>query len=372
MKLPIEVKKVIDIINSNGQEAYVVGGFVRDYLLNKDSYDVDITTSARCEVLEKLFKDYKLNENFTNLGCIKFSINKYNFEITTFRKEYNYINHRKPSKVEFTNDLKEDLVRRDFTINAICSNGINIIDLFNGIDDLNNKIIKTIGEANIRFEEDALRILRAFRFASKLDFEISEETSKAIFKNYHFLNDISLTTLHKELIGILEGNSYLKILKEYEKVFKDVFKLNELKINLFKDNMSIIEKEALFFYYSDIKINNKYLVNKDIDFINDKINLKYKLNKYGYENIYNLLYFKCSYLNENKEIFEILKEIELNKECYNLKMLDINGNDLLKLNIKEDKIGKYLNLLLEAVIEDKCCNSKNELLNYLNEIEGRL
>ena len=368
MKLPVEVRNVLLLINSNGYEAYLVGGFVRDSLLNRESYDVDITTNAKCEDLEKIFSNYKLNESFTSLGCIKFSVNKYNFEITTFRKEYDYVNHRKPTRVEFINDLKEDLLRRDFTINALCSNGDNIIDLFNGVNDLNNKIIKTIGNPNIRFEEDALRILRALRFASKLNFEIEEETNKAIWNNYNYLSDINFDTLHKELIGILEGNDYLRILKKYQKLFEFAFKLNELKVNLFKDNMGILEKEALFFYYSDIKISNKYLVNKNIEFINDKIDLKYKLNKYGYENIYNLLYFKCSYLNYNKDILNVLNEIEINKECYNLKMLSVNGIDLLKLNIKQDKIGEYLNMLLEAVIENKCYNSKKELLNYLNKI----
>lgn len=370
MKLPIEVENVLSLINTNGYEVYLVGGFVRDYLLNISSFDVDITTSARSEVLKTIFQEYKINENFAYLGCIKFSVNKYNFEITTFRKEYEYLNHRRPSKIEFISDLKEDLLRRDFTINALCYDGSKIIDLFKGIDDLNNKVIKTIGNPLMRFEEDALRILRAFRFASKLNFLIDEETKKAIIIKYKLLNCIPFITLYKELIGILEGINYIEILKEYKEIFKYIFKLEELRVDLFSSNMNIEEKVALFFYFSDCKVKNNYLINKEIKFICDKVDLKYKLNKYGYENIFNLLYFKSRYLNENIDVYNLLKSIKNSNECYNLKMLLVNGEDLLKLNIKKDKIGEYLNMLLSAVIENKCLNNKQDLLNYIKEIEG--
>lgn len=365
LKLPEELNGILEIIKNKGYEAYIVGGYVRDSLLNIENYDVDITTSATPEVLKQTFKNYKLEEKFLSLGSVKFDFNKYHIEITTFRKEYEYIKHRKPTKIEFTDDLKEDLVRRDFTVNAICFDGEKIVDLFNGIRNLENKTIKTIGDANVRFEEDALRILRALRFSSKLSFKLDEEVKKAIYNNYKYLESVSFDTKYRELKGILESKNYLSVLKEYKEVLMSIFKLDDLKYELFDEVMDYDLKEALFFYYSNINIYNKYLLNKDIIFINNKEDLKYKLNEFGKENIYNVLYFKSNILNEDKEIFELLNDIINSGECYNLKMLDIKGEDLLKNNIENNKIGKHLNMLLKAVIENKCKNEKKELLKYL-------
>ena len=365
IKLSKEIIQVINIIKNNGYEAYVVGGYVRDSLLNIDNYDVYITTSATPQKLKQLLKDYNIDDKYIDLGSVKFNLDKYHFEITTFRKEYNYVNHRRPNKVEFTTSLKDDLNRRDFAINALCSDGEQLIDLFNGIDDLNSKVIRTIGDAFVRLKEDSLRILRAIRFASKLGFEIDDNLEKAINDNCEYLSVIPFQTKYRELRGFLEGEYYIKVLKAYKEVFKKCFCLNDLKIDLFKKNMKYDEKEALFFYFSNVNVNNKYLINKEIEFNNDKIDLKKKLNLYGKDNVYNVLYFKSHFLGVNKEEFEMLKKIINNNECYNLKMLDIKGNDLIEFNIKNDKIGKHLEILLNAVINNECVNSKSELLKYL-------
>jgi len=261
--------------------------------------------------------------------------------------------------------LEEDLIRRDFTINALCSDGDNFIDLFDGVKDIENKVLRTIGNPLIRFEEDALRILRALRIASKLSFTIDLDTKNSIKKNCKYLSAISFDTKRKELEGILLGENYLNILKEYKEVLKEIFSLEDLKVDLFNDSLIYEEREALFFYDSLVKINNKYLLNKDMFFVKEKIDLKNKLNKNGKEKIYNILYFKSKILGVNEEEFELLLEILDNKECYNLKMLDISGNDLLNIGIESNKIGKYLNFLLDAVIEEKCKNNKIRLLKYL-------
>jgi len=368
VKINEEILNIINLIKSKGYEAYIVGGYLRDTLLNKENYDVDITTNAQPTSIKEMFKEYELNEKYINYGSVKFNLNKYHIEITTYRKEFNYINHRKPSKIEFTNNLEEDLIRRDFTINAICYDSEKIIDLFDGIRDLNKKIIKTINDPKERFKEDALRILRALKFSSKLGFKIDKKTDEAIKLNYKYLENINFNSIYKELKGILEGEYYLSILNKYNNILKEVFSIEELKTELFANEMSYEEKEALFFYYSKINIDNKYLINKEIEIINDKVDIKRKLKEYGYENIYNMLYFKNKYFNKYEKEFELLKEVIKNKECYNLKMLDINGNDLLKNNIKKEKIGNYLDILLEAVINNKCINDKNELLNYLKNI----
>jgi len=360
-----EVNCIIKKIKDNGYKAYVVGGYVRDTLLKKYNYDIDITTSATPDVLKEIFKDYRLEENYINLGCIKFNLGKYHIEITTFRKEYDYSNHRKPDKVEFTTSLEEDLKRRDFTINAICSDDKEIVDLFGGIQDLKAKIIKTIGDPVVRFEEDSLRILRALRFASKLNFKLDERVDKGICDCSKYLMHIPFETKRRELEGILKGENYLSVIKEYRKIFIDVFSLRDLRVDLFNNEMNYEEKEALFFYESDAKVKNKYLLHKDIIFLEDKINLKYKLKKYGKKNIYDVLSFKCNILKENIEEFKMLNDILDGNECFEFKMLNINGEDLLKINIKNNKIGKHLDMLLNAVIENKCVNDKNELLKYL-------
>lgn len=360
------IKCILDLIMQSDFDAYVVGGYLRDKLLNIDSFDVDITTNARPNELLKIFKNFNVDSNFINLGCVKFCFEKYNFEITTFREEFNYINHRKPSKIKFVNELKDDLIRRDFTINAVCSDGIDVIDLFNGLEDLKNKTIKTIGNSQERFEEDSLRILRALRFSSKLGFSL-EYVDKAIINNYKYLDLINFDVKYKELKGILGGNNYIEVLSKYKDILMEIFCLNLLNVELFNIDMSYEEREALFFYFSENNINNKYLLNRKIEFINDKIDLKKKLKVYGKEIIENLLYFRNNILNTNKEDFIVFSEIIDNKECYNLKMLNINGKDLLNINIKKNKIGKNLNMLLDAVIENKCLNEKKALLNYLKD-----
>lgn len=363
IKIADEILEVINLINKSGYEAYVVGGYVRDALLGKENFDADITTSATPDKLKEIFNNYELEESFMGLGSIKFQFNDYHIEITTYRKEYNYINHRKPSKVEFTTSLKEDLIRRDFTINALASNGKEIVDMFNGIEDLKSKEIKTIGNPHIRFEEDALRILRALRFASKLEFRL-DNVRNAIYANYKYLKDISFETKLRELRGLLNEKNYINILKEYKEVLIEVFELNDLRVHLFSENLSFEDRETLFFY--DSKHGN--LKGKNIKFINDKKDLKIKLMKYGKEDIESLLLFKSNVLKEDIIIYNLLNNILSNNECYNLKMLAVNGENLLQLNIEKNKIGKHLNMLLDAVIEEKCSNDKNELLEYLKNI----
>lgn len=220
LKLPEEVNEILNIIHENNFEAYVVGGFIRDLLLKKESFDIDITTDAKPQELINVLKKYKINDKYSMYGCLKMKINRYHIEITTYRKEFDYINHRKPTKIEFVNSLKEDLKRRDFTINALCYDGIKFIDEYKGVDDLNNKIIKTIGNPYIRIEEDCLRILRALRFSSCLSFQIDEELKKAIFKYGYLLKTLNKDVFERELKGIKSGENYINILEEYKEILE--------------------------------------------------------------------------------------------------------------------------------------------------------
>ena len=173
--------EILKIIESNKYKAYIVGGYARDFYRNETNKDIDICTSAKPEELKKIFNDDITIDNYGS-QILTYKDNKY--EITTFRKEKGYIDNRHPSKVKFVKSLKTDLKRRDFTMNALClTSDYNYIDYYNGMDDINHKIIRTIGSADKKIKEDALRILRAIRFSTTLGFEIEDSLDKAIEKN---------------------------------------------------------------------------------------------------------------------------------------------------------------------------------------------
>ena len=178
--IPDYVKKLLNILQENEFEAFIVGGSVRDTILYKKPSDYDITTDALPEEIENIFKDFRTIEVGKKFGTIVVVQNEGNVEITTYRTESEYIDGRRPSSVSFSNQIEEDLKRRDFTINAMAySEESGLIDPFHGSEDLKNAIIKTVGDSRERFLEDHLRILRGIRFSTSLGFEIEEKTLKA-------------------------------------------------------------------------------------------------------------------------------------------------------------------------------------------------
>ena len=197
--------KLLEEITSRGFKAYIVGGVVRDYILGINSNDIDITTSATPKDIKEIFDDSCLpSEDYGSVTVIMKGIR---FEITTFRKEIGYIDNRRPAEIKYIDDLYEDLLRRDFTINTICMdyNG-EIVDLLNGQEDLRNGIIRTVGVAKERFEEDVLRILRAVRFATILDFKLDNEVIDAIKDTRELLGSLSYNRKKEELDKIFGSN----------------------------------------------------------------------------------------------------------------------------------------------------------------------
>ncbi len=214
-----DAQNLIQKLQSCGYQAYAVGGVVRDFLMGKKCSDTDITTSATPDKVIECFKDYKVFLTGLKHGTVTVVLNGKNYEITTFRKERGYTDNRHPDGVDFTSSLKEDLVRRDFTINAMAYNEDDgVIDLYGGQQDINDKIIRAVGNPDERFKEDALRILRALRFASRLNFKIEKETKIAILKNAHLLKNISVERIYSELTGILLGNGVEEVLLEYKEI----------------------------------------------------------------------------------------------------------------------------------------------------------
>lgn len=198
--------KLLEEITSRGFKAYIVGGFVRDYILGISSNDIDITTSATPKDIKEIFEDSCLPSE--DYGSVTVMMKGIRFEITTFRKEIGYIANRRPAEIKYIDNLYEDLLRRDFTINTICmdENG-EIVDLLNGQEDLRNGIIKTVGVSKVRFEEDVLRILRAVRFATILDFRLDSEVIEAIKDTRELLSSLSYNRKKEELDKIF-GSSH--------------------------------------------------------------------------------------------------------------------------------------------------------------------
>ena len=221
MKQPINAQKLIALLSAAGYEAYAVGGFVRDMLMGREAGDVDITTSATPDEVESVLTENSIKYIETGIkhGTVTAVIDHEPFEVTTFRTDGKYTDNRHPENVSFVHDITEDLARRDFTINAIAYNDtVGIVDKFGGVSDIDKKIIRAVGDADKRFKEDALRIMRALRFASVLGFEIEEQTSKAIFDNKELLKNIAGERTYAELLKLLCGDFCETILLKYREV----------------------------------------------------------------------------------------------------------------------------------------------------------
>ncbi len=328
---------LLEKINDLGYEGYIVGGFVRDYLLGKKSFDVDICTSAKTEDLKKIIPNLKEKDFF----CSYFQLDEFNIEITTYRKESNY-DGRRPGIVSYVSSLKEDLNRRDFTINAICmdKNG-NIIDLMNGREDVENKIIRCIGNESQKLEEDYLRILRAIRFATTLNFKLDEKIKNYIINHKYFISQISSFHKRRELDKIITSMN-INIIKELN-IEKELGITFPNKLNYCDDIIGIyaqcnIEIEQ-FFNKQELKKYNmlhryylKELNNYDLFVLGiDNIKLLEQINNCNYIDKYNLLKIK------------------------NIKEIDY---DIQSIPNKE--------LVIKAILDKKIENKHSEILKYIN------
>ena len=219
MKIHENAEILLRTLNSKGYDAYLVGGCVRDAIMGKNPHDWDICTSALPEEVKEAFPNYHVIETGLQHGTVTILINRVPFEVTSYRTEGVYKDNRRPSEVHFVKDLKEDLARRDFTVNALAYHpDEGIIDYFNGIKDIENRVLRSVGNPNERFEEDALRILRALRFASRLGFNISKDLEKAIHEKKSLLQHISQERIYSEFVSILSGDNVVSILLSYRDV----------------------------------------------------------------------------------------------------------------------------------------------------------
>ena len=220
ISVPDYIIKAIDQLEKGGYEAYCVGGCVRDSLLGREPGDWDVCTSATPDEMKKVFEGYRLIETGIRHGTLTVIIDRNPIEITTYRTDGAYASHRRPVSVNFIRDLSGDISRRDFTVNAMCcdKNGA-VTDMFGGTEDVAHKIIRCVGDPDERFEEDALRIMRALRFAAVLGFTIEQKTAEAIFRKKTLLEYISVERVFSELKKLLCGRNAARVLFD----FKDIF-----------------------------------------------------------------------------------------------------------------------------------------------------
>ncbi len=383
--VPKEINNALLTLNNSGFEAYIVGGCVRDTLLNKAPQDYDITTSATPEEVISLFP-HTVPTGIKHGTVTVIFENGEKTEITTFRSENGYSDNRHPGSVNFVKTVEEDLSRRDFTVNAMAfSEKVGLKDPFNGLNDLNNKILRAVGDPQLRFSEDALRILRLFRFSAQLNFKIEENTFACAIKLAENLKTISRERIRDEFVKGLCG--------DVPKALASLIKtdcLDFLGLGSEADNFNGLEKISAL----PIPRFSYFCFKNRLDALKIAQNLHFsKAFAKSCENICRLLegrlpitkaqikhilkdipkadfdvYLQIASAFENVEVVKaLLNEIIDKNEPYTLSQLQINGNDLLALGIKNKEIKSALSKLLNLVIENPELNTKKQLKDVVTK-----
>ena len=381
--IPPEIQFIIDRLEKNGFEAYLVGGCVRDMLMDIPPHDYDITTSAPPEITASLFT--KTVPTGIKHGTVTVINSSYAAEVTTYRTDGKYGDHRRPENVTFVKSLKEDLARRDFTVNAIAYNKKEgIKDFFGGREDIENRILRAVGVPEKRFTEDALRILRLFRFASVLGFTPEEGTLEAALECAPLLKNISAERISSELKKTVSGKN-----PEALKPLTDICGLRFIGIKN-PDYSKIVPLQgaelALFgFLYSStddlmsafefLKPSNKekklyenIITLLSLPFPKGKTEIKEMLFKTDVPSVEKYLHFEKKYFDTDSEnALNMLREILENGEPYRISDLEIGGRSLIKLGICGEKAGVTLEYLRKCVAADPTLNRREILLQKAEE-----
>lgn len=439
MWIPENVEWIIRELMAHGFEAYAVGGCVRDSVLGREPEDWDITTSAKPEQVKQIF--HRTVDTGIEHGTVTVLIDKEAYEVTTYRVDGEYEDHRHPKEVTFTASLEEDLKRRDFTINAMAYNPqTGLVDIFEGIDDLNKKIIRCVGNPRERFDEDALRILRAIRFSAQLGFEIDNMTKEAMTEKAETLRDVSAERIRVELVKLLVSKHPEKIreaqrlgltkvvLPEYDTIVgveqhtpNHIYDVEEHTIRALQNveadpilrltmllhdfGKPIVKKQDdgrdIFYKHPEVSAAICKEILKRLKFDNytlDRVcrlvkwhGLKYlpndrsvrrALNRVG-QDIFDafikvqradisaknpkVVPEKLVLLKEKEAIYHRVME---RGDCFEVKMLAVNGRDLIQSGIKPGPLlGAVLEQLVEWVIDDPERNRKELLLEKAQEMK---
>lgn len=431
----------VKMLKACGFEAFLIGGSVRDYIMGLPIGDIDITTSATPIEVKEIFNDFRVIETGIKHGTVTVLIDNEPIEITTYRSESTYSDNRHPDSIDFSKKLSDDVIRRDFTMNGIAFDfEQGFVDLVDGINDINNQTIRAIGDAETRFREDALRILRALRFSAVLGFSIEEKTSIAIHKCKDLLKNISAERIQVEFSKLICGKNAYNVLQEYADVIcvfipelkkcvgfeqinhhhiYDVYthslkalekSRNDLHIRLAlllhdigKPLVAHFDEKGEQHYYSHPKksaeLTEKIMARLRFDndtkdkvitlvkmhdspiMVNDNVlpdrkRLKKIMSQIGEALIFDLIHIKyCDNSAQNPDCYrgdkfyqntyDIINEIINNEECFSIKDLKINGNDLINVGFKGKDIGKALQKCLDAVMDGKVENKYENLIKFI-------
>ncbi len=410
IELPENVKSIIEVLYSNGYEAYAVGGCVRDSVLGRKPKDWDITTSALPQEVKSLFK--KTIDTGIKHGTVTVMIKGEGYEVTTYRIDGVYKDGRHPENVTFSSKLTEDLQRRDFTINAMAYNDkVGLVDQFDGMKDLQEGVIRCVGNPSERFGEDALRMMRAVRFCAQLSFRMDNDTYKAIIKLAPNIMKVSVERIQVELIKTLlsENPDYVQkfqetglfagILPKIDKILSSKYKKSTLIMLKLSECTTILRYAALFHSidYEDIQeiLKSLKLDNYTIDTVSKLIKyskniieenepaVREALHKYGKDMLNLMLKHEKAVIATKEAVTGIMlparkkhlavmenmvSHIIERGDCFTLKDLDITGNDLMEYGLKGPEVGRILGLLLDIVIENQKLNDKQTLIALIEHL----
>ena len=382
IELPDYVRLVMDRVYDAGEEIYLVGGSLRDILLGKVPSDYDMTTSATPEQVAEIFSDLRVIPTGIAHGTQTVLVDSHPVEITTFRVDGNYLDSRRPESVSFTRSLKEDLARRDFTVNAIAySPQTGIVDIFGGRDDLDARLIRAVGEPQKRFGEDALRILRAFRFSAQLGFSIEEKTLVATLECKNGLEKISKERIGAEMIRTvcaptpelpllqMKSEGILSFaLGGFEPSESDIASLCSLQ------NLDVLRLGALLFSANDKEITNALSALKCSNKQKAGVRAVIKGAKRKISNEKEAALLRADAkeyaplavalsVTRGISCADALRLVEKSQAPTSLSELAINGSELSKMGFVGKEIGRTLEFLLSVAIEDPTLNCKESLLS---------
>lgn len=351
--------EVLKELEKNNFKAYIVGGFARDQYLKRKSTDVDICTNARPKDITKIFKNTKITN--IDYGCVIVKHKNTLFAITTFRSDNKYINNRRPESINYVDDLLEDLSRRDFVINTMCIDANeNQIDLLDAKKDIDKKIIRTVGNSDKKISEDALRILRAIRFATTLNFKLDENLKKSILKYKNNLKKLSYTRKKEELEKIFSSpnNKYgINLIKELK--LEEPLEIN-LKINITQSSIGIwsqINNHNYPFTKQEKEILKKIKETKDENILDPQIIYK--------KGLYIITLLAEIENISKKKVLEVYNNMPIHeKNEIKIKPLEICSYLNIKPGIKLNYIIKELE---KEILENKIKNEENTIKTYLNK-----
>lgn len=388
-----QARPILEQIQDNGFEAYYVGGSVRDYVMGRNIHDIDITTSATPDEIESIFS-HTIPVGKEH-GTINVVFNDENYEVTTFRAEEDYVDHRRPSGVTFVRDLYEDLQRRDFTMNAIAMDtAYKLYDYFDGQQDINNRIIRTVGIAEERFQEDALRMIRCLRFQSQLSFDIAMETFEAMRTQMADIKFLSIERIVIELtklmrgINVEESFNHLKSLKAFNYMpYFEQLDMNQINVTEAIDLELLIAivsvKFDINYSLKPLKLSNRQVkdINQYIQIMNalPSIITKEQLKMFVYDYDTNLIknvmvaadVLKANDIQGHEPLIVNLQTIDETLHrlpMHNRKDMMVNGGVLMAhLNAKS---GPWLKDVLRqieiAIVTGKVSNEETEILKWVD------